>query len=88
MTKKAVCVGINNYPGSNNDLNGCVNDANDWSDLLRDVYQFEEVQTILDGQATRRKMLGSLTQLITDATPGRRSRFHLFRTRFVGIRPG
>lgn len=29
----AVCVG-NNYPNTGVDLNGCVNDANDWSELL------------------------------------------------------
>ena len=35
--KKAVCIGINNYPGIFNDLKGCVNDANDWADLLTDM---------------------------------------------------
>ena len=34
MAKKALCVGINNYPGTQNDLNGCVNDANAWAGLL------------------------------------------------------
>ncbi len=32
--KKALCIGINNYPGISNDLKGCVNDANDWAELL------------------------------------------------------
>ncbi len=31
MTKKAVCVGINDYPYDGNDLNGCVNDAKAWA---------------------------------------------------------
>ena len=30
MANRALCVGINNYPGTNMDLAGCVNDANDW----------------------------------------------------------
>jgi len=30
MSKRAVCVGINDYPGVENDLNGCVNDARAW----------------------------------------------------------
>ena len=30
MSKKALCIGINDYPGTANDLSGCVNDANDW----------------------------------------------------------
>ena len=34
MTKKALCIGINDYPGTQNDLNGCVNDARDWAAAL------------------------------------------------------
>ena len=34
MTMRALCIGINNYPGTNMDLAGCVNDANDWADEL------------------------------------------------------
>ncbi len=29
MSKKALCIGINDYPGTQNDLSGCVNNAND-----------------------------------------------------------
>ena len=31
MTKLALCIGINNYPGTDMDLAGCVNDANHWA---------------------------------------------------------
>lgn len=31
MTKMALCIGINDYPGTDSDLAGCVNDANDWA---------------------------------------------------------
>ena len=34
MANRALCVGINDYPGSNMDLAGCVNDAKDWQALL------------------------------------------------------
>jgi hypothetical protein len=34
MSHRALCVGINDYPGSNMDLAGCVNDARDWQALL------------------------------------------------------
>ena len=34
MAKRAFCVGINDYPYDGSDLNGCVNDANAWADLL------------------------------------------------------
>ena len=27
MTKRALCIGINDYPGTGSDLTGCVNDA-------------------------------------------------------------
>ena len=35
MTKRALCIGINDYPGTGSDLAGCVNDANDWGDALQ-----------------------------------------------------
>ena len=35
MGKKfALCIGINDYPGTGSDLSGCVNDANDWGKIL------------------------------------------------------
>ncbi|HYJ15863.1 MAG TPA: caspase family protein [Candidatus Limnocylindria bacterium] len=34
MAKYALCIGINNYPGTDSDLSGCVNDANDWAAAL------------------------------------------------------
>ena len=66
--KKAVCVGINNYPGSDNDLSGCVNDANDWSGLLKS-YGFQTT-VILDSQATRSKTVGAFDSLVAQATSG------------------
>jgi metacaspase-1 len=40
MSKKALCVGINDYPYDGSDLNGCVNDAKAWADLLISHYDF------------------------------------------------
>ena len=34
MATKALCIGINDYPGTDNDLSGCVNDAQDWAEEL------------------------------------------------------
>lgn len=48
--KKAICTGINNYPGTANDLQGCVNDANDWKNILVN-YGFD-VTLLLDSQVT------------------------------------
>jgi hypothetical protein len=66
--KKAVCVGINNYPGLSNDLKGCVNDANDWQDLLE--YSGFQVTKILDAQATRSNILNAFEDLVKNASPG------------------
>ena len=35
MALKSLCIGINDYPGTGSDLNGCVNDALDWAAELR-----------------------------------------------------
>ena len=66
--KRAVCVGINNYPGSSNDLQGCVNDANDWAELLSS-FGFE-TNLMLDSQATRQNVKAALSGLITSAGEG------------------
>ena len=66
--KKALCVGINNYPGTSNDLQGCVNDANDWSALLND-FGFE-TSLLLDSQATRQNVKAKLNDLIVSAGEG------------------
>ena len=59
MTKKALCIGINDYPYLGNDLRGCLNDANSWAKLLIDHYDFQaaDVKLVLDNQAT--KVIGS-----------------------------
>jgi metacaspase-1 len=66
--KKAICVGINNYPGTANDLLGCVNDANDWCSLLND-YGFE-TSLLLDAQATRQNIKTALGNLVLSAGQG------------------
>lgn len=58
MKKLAVCVGINDYPGANNDLHGCVNDANNWAELL--TGQGYEVVSLLDSNATKVNVLTAL----------------------------
>ena len=67
MAKRALCVGINDYPGTNSDLSGCVNDANDWAQEWRRGYQ---VTSLLDKQATRQAMVDGLTKLVTGAAAG------------------
>jgi hypothetical protein len=66
--KKALCIGINNYPGTSSDLYGCVNDARDWSVLLAG-YGFE-TSLMLDSQATRQNVKAALGDLISSAGEG------------------
>lgn len=68
MAKQALCVGINNYPGTKSDLNGCVNDAHDWAQELRS--RGYRAKVLLDKQATRRAIVGALTKLVTSAVVG------------------
>jgi hypothetical protein len=66
MSKRAVCVGINDYPGIDNNLGGCVNDARAWAKLLIELCGFPpgEVRLILNGEATQRNILSALDELV------------------------
>ncbi|MEP7133946.1 MAG: caspase family protein [Chloroflexota bacterium] len=66
--KQAVCIGINNYPGSANDLNGCVNDAQDWSALLQGLGF--ETSLVLDSQATKQNVKAALQGLVNTTNAG------------------
>jgi hypothetical protein len=65
---KAICIGINNYPGMFNDLKGCVNDANDWAELLTE-FGFD-VSVVLDEQGTRENIKAALRNLVLVLKPG------------------
>ena len=66
--KKALCVGINNYPGSANDLQGCLNDVSDWSNLLSQA-GFENT-IIKDSAATKSKIKSTLASMISASQAG------------------
>lgn len=72
MAKRALCVGINDYPGTANDLNGCVNDAKAWSQVLTARYGFPggDVKVLLDGQATKANIIAGLKALLARAQAG------------------
>jgi hypothetical protein len=72
MAKKALCVGINDYPYDGNDLNGCVNDAKAWAGLLTSKFGFSgsDVKLLLDGEATKAKMMDGLKSLLAGARSG------------------
>lgn len=68
MTTKALCIGINDYPGTANDLSGCVNDANDWAAEFR--RRGFEVRLMLDTEAKLAAMIGGISDLITTSVKG------------------
>jgi hypothetical protein len=68
MGRKALCIGVNDYPGTGSDLNGCVNDANDWAFELR--RRGFEASTLLDGDATGAEIRKRIVSLVESADPG------------------
>lgn len=69
VMKRAFTCGINDYYGSNNDLKGCRNDANNWASLLRDQYGFSVI-TLLDSQVTKANVKKTMLDLITTSKAG------------------
>lgn len=72
MSKKALCVGINDYPGDGSDLNGCVNDAKAWASLLVEHYDFPKanVNLLLDSRATKANVMAGIKKLLARAKSG------------------
>jgi metacaspase-1 len=72
VNRKALCVGINDYPYAGNDLNGCVNDANAWAEMLTKNFNFAgaDIKILLDSQATKKNMLDELKNLLAGAAQG------------------
>ena len=70
--KKALCVGVNDYPLADMDLKGCVNDAKDWASLLVGHYDFArpDVNLLLDKHATKANVMQGLKELVTGANAG------------------
>jgi hypothetical protein len=66
--KYALCIGINDYPGTNSDLAGCVNDANDWATALTN--QGFTAATLLDAAATGKGMRDAIKAVISKAKSG------------------
>src|SRR5688572_29776008 len=63
-----LCIGINNYPGTGNDLSGCVNDANDWAKVLS--ARGFAVKKLIDKQATKKNMADAMRAAVAQASQG------------------
>jgi uncharacterized caspase-like protein len=68
MARFALCVGINDYPGTDSDLAGCVNDARDWSAAL-EARRFQ-VRRLIDREATGRRLRDAIGTLLGRAREG------------------
>lgn len=69
--RKALLVGINEYPRESDRLAGCVNDVFTMSAVLQECgFAPEEIRTCLDDRATASGILSRLEWLLDDAQPG------------------
>lgn len=68
MAKTALCIGVNNYPGTQMDLHGCINDAEDWSTEL--AARGFAVTKLIDAKATKAAMSKAFKALIGGASKG------------------
>ena len=64
----ALCIGINNYPGTGSDLSGCVNDANDWAKELNS--RGYNVEKLLDKNANGANIRKGINATIAKAKRG------------------
>ena len=67
--KKAVCTGLNDYPGTGNDLRGCVNDAKEWSKRLGSVYGYKVI-SFMDKDLKVLTFTETLGNIIADSRAG------------------
>ena len=68
MGKKALCIGINDYPGVDSDLSGCINDADDWASFLGK--KGFDVGVLANGQATKSAIVFSIRSLLKSLKAG------------------
>lgn len=74
MTKRAICVGINQFAHFPQfALNGCVNDAKDMAALCKELLGFKpsQVKVLVDAQATKAAIMAQLGQAVADARAGK-----------------
>ncbi len=68
MAKTALCIGINDYPGTHMDLRGCVNDAQDWAAEL--TARGFAVTRLIDAKATKAAMVKGFKTVVGGAKKG------------------
>jgi len=77
LTKRALCIGIDQYPNPNDRLGGCVNDARNWSNWLHE--QDFKVEMLTDAQATHSGITNAIGRIIRESQPG-----HVIAIQYAG----
>jgi hypothetical protein len=67
--KRSLHIGINDYPGTDSDLVGCVNDAQDWRGALA-LRGFDDQTEILNNAAMKKVILTFLKDIVAKTGPG------------------
>lgn len=69
--RRALLVGINDYPNKKDQLHGCVNDVYLMSSVLQECgFEPEDIRVVLNGRATARGILERMHWLLEDAKEG------------------
>lgn len=68
MAKYALCIGINDYPGTHIDLSGCVNDAKNWAKVF--TQRGFTVEMLLNKEAKGKAIRQRIQSLFKKAKSG------------------
>ena len=70
-TRRALLIGINDYPDPENRLDGCVNDVFLMSQILQEsTFRADEIRVVLDNRATAKGIMDRLHWLLDGTQPG------------------
>lgn len=64
-SKLALCIGIDDYPGPES-LNGCVNDAHAWRNILYEFFGFAltDIRLLLNKEATKKNIIDTIKKIL------------------------
>ncbi len=76
--KKALLVGIKDYPGTFNDLMGCLNDVKSMAEILTSLFGFkaQDISLLTNSEATTANILKALEKLVKGTKAGDTLFFH------------
>jgi hypothetical protein len=69
MAKRSLHIGINDYPGTDSDLAGCVNDAHDWAAFCSSRGVAAPL-VLTNAQATKQALIEAMRKLVASTASG------------------